>query len=191
MSSSRADSIKIWQPSRCLIPRGSASVRHVPSERRSIGRHASIYRKPGRAGTVLYLAPGQEPFRRFQSRNVPALISIMIRSNESKVPRCAHRLTPQTEQIMLPIRYLALDSWPLPCQQVQCQKCGPPNMGNFVAFSRRLHHPARASQDLVFRPRFGCQNYSLPHDSLGYQGYGVKINLRTTKEFVMALDAKK
>jgi hypothetical protein len=48
-------------------------------------------------------------------------------------------------------------------------------LSNFVAFPLHLYRPIRASQDLIFRPRLGCQNYSLPHDSLGCQGYGLKI----------------
>ena len=83
----------------------------------------------------------------------------------------------------MPLRYLTLASWPLPLPtkaseivlHIRCQQCGPLKLANFVAFSLRLYRSARASQGLVFRPRLGCQNYSLPNDSLGCQGYGLKI----------------
>jgi hypothetical protein len=153
-------------------------VRHMPSEKvQSVKVSKGMLPFIGNPA-VLYCTSRLAPTFSGALYNVPAFIT--IRSN----PRFGGART-QTEQITA-FRYLTLASWPLPCQQkhrrfvlqVRCRQCGPRNLTNFVAFTSRLHHSARASQDLVFRPRLGYQIYSLLHDSLGCQGYGLKIKYK-------------
>jgi hypothetical protein len=57
---------------------------------------------------------------------------------------------------------------------VRCQQCRPPSLINIVAFSLRLLSFCPSDPGFSI-PRLGCQNYSLPHDSLGCQGYGLKM----------------